>query len=572
MATQEDRAVKAAQDTVVRETDEGYRVLGAPEKSVTHQHNIDRIPEVDVTQEMLSESGENPEAWLMYGGNYEQHRYTTCDVITKENVSDLQLEHEMSVGSGSSMEGTPIIVPGDPPIMYQSNGPNHLKAIDPREGEVLWSYTYAVPNDVVLCCDDNNRGVAVLGDKVFMCTLDSGVVAVNRYTGEEEWYASTEDHESGYSATWAPIVHDGKVYTGSAGGEYGVRGFFVALDAETGDEVWRTLTSPDSEWVGDSVNQAAGTVWMTATLDEERGTIYCPVGNPGPDFDGSVRPGPNRNTCGTLALDAETGERGWFHQESSHDIWDYDSSNPRVLIRDLDIDHRHKTQDVVVDAGKTGWAYTMDPDTGELIERSEPGVQQLNMYKMIPHIDEGRRIPFMPGGMGGNDWQPATYCPETGLMYFKMHNNFQEAWWRFEEYEEGKKYWGGVLEDVTEAEPEDYNGKIGVIAAIDPASGECVWQDWIESDIYLWGGSMSTATGLVFAGTQEGEIVAYDGETGERLFEYDVGDTPVSSSPSSWYDPETEKQYLAFQVGGSGWLRRGTRDDRLLIFSMEAGS
>ncbi|WP_254547170.1 pyrroloquinoline quinone-dependent dehydrogenase [Halomarina pelagica] len=570
MSIEEDRAVQAAQDTVVRETDNGYRVLGAPEKSVTHQHDIDRIPEKDVTQEMLSNSGENAECWLMYGGNYEQHRYTTADVITPENIDDLELEHEMRVGSGSSMEGTPLVVPGDPPVMYQSNGPNHVKAIDPREGDVLWSYTYAVPSDVVLCCDDNNRGVAVYGDKIFMCTLDSGVIALDRYTGEEVWYTSTADHERGYSATWAPIVHDGTLYTGSAGGEYGVRGFHTALDTETGEQKWFTHTCPEGEWVGDSINQAAGTNWMTATLDEERNRLYLPVGNPGPDFDGSVRPGPNRNTCGTLCLDAETGERLWFHQESPHDVWDYDSACPRVFIKDLEIAHRNQTKDVVVDAGKTGWAYTVDAETGELIERSEPGVQQLNMFRMIPHIDEGRRGTFMPGGMGGNDWQPPAYSPETGLIYYKMHNNAQEAWWRFEEFEEGKKYWGGILEDETEAMPDEYNGHIASIVALDPATGERVWRDWIDSDTYLWGGSMATATGLVFAGTQNGNLIAYDGETGERVWEFDCGDTPLSASPMSWYDPGTEKQYIAIQVGGSGWLRRGKRDDRLLIFSMAA--
>jgi alcohol dehydrogenase (cytochrome c) len=570
MATQEDRAVQAAQDTVVRETDEGYRVLGAPEKSVTHQHNIDRIPEVDVTQEMLSNSGDDPESWLMYGGNYEQHRHTTCDIITPENLDDLELEHDMSVGAGSSMEGTPIVVPGDPPIMYQTNGPDHLKAIDPREGEVLWSYTYAVPNDVVLCCDDNKRGAAVYGDTVYITTLDSGVQALDRYTGEEKWYTSTENHEHSYSATWAPIVHDGVLFTGSAGGEYGVRGFFTALDAETGDEVWRVHTSPEEEWVGDHINQSGATVWMNPTVDEERGVLYCPMGNPSPDFDGSVRPGPNRNTCGTLCLDMETGKHLWFHQESSHDIWDYDSPCPRMLIRDLEIEHRNTTQDAICSAGKTGWAYTLDPDSGQLIERSEPGVQQLSMFRMIPHIDEGRRMPFMPGGMGGNDWQPPSYSPETGLCYFKMHNNGQEAWWRFEEYEEeGQKYWGGVLEDVIETMPDDYNGHISSISAIDPASGEVVWQDWIDSDTYLWGGSMTTPTGLMFTGTQNGTFIAYDGESGNRLWEFDTGDAAISSSPMSWYDPDAGKQYIAIQVGGSGWLRRGQRDDRLLIFSME---
>ncbi len=569
MSIEEDRAVQAAQDTVVRETDQGYRVLGAPEKSVTHQHNVDKIPEKEITEEMLKESGEDPEAWLVYGKNYEQHRHTTADVITPENVEDLELEYELNVGSGSSMEGTPLIVPGDPPIMYQSNGPNHMKAIDPREGEVLWSYTYAVPSDIVLCCDDNNRGGAVWKDKVYMTTLDSGVVALDRYTGEEVWQTSTADHEAGYSATWAPQIYDGKLFTGSAGGEYGVRGFHTALDAETGEEEWFTHTSPEEEWVGDSIEQSCATNWMGATVDTEENRLYLPQGNPGPDFDGSVRPGPNRNSAGTLCLDMDTGERLWFHQESPHDVWDYDSACPRILIRDLEVEHRDQVTDAVVDAGKTGWVYTMEADTGQLIERSEPGVQQLNMYTMIPHIDEGRRIPFMPGAMGGNDWQPPSYNPDLGLAYFKMHNSPQEAWWRFEEYEEGKKYWGGILEDETEARPDGYNDHISAIIAVDPATGKRVWRDWIDSDIYLWGGTMSTSTGLMFAGTQNGNMIAYDGETGDRLWEFDCGEPAISGDPISWYDPGTEKQYVAVQIGGSGWLRRGKRDDRLVVWSME---
>jgi len=572
MAIEEDRAVKAAQDTVVRETDQGYRVLGSPEESVTHQHDTDRIPRRDITEEDIVDSADDPASWLTYGGNYEQHRCTTADVITPETVGDLELEYELHVGAESSMEGTPLVVPGDPTVMYQSNGPNHVKAIDTRAGEVLWSYTYAVPSDVVLCCDDNNRGVAVLGDKVYMTTLDSGVVALNRYTGEEEWYTSTADHESGYSATWAPVVYDGKVLTGSAGGEYGVRGFHVALDAETGDEVWRTMTSPDEEWVGDSIEQSCATNWMTATIDTEKEKLYMPVGNPGPDFDGSVRPGPNRNSAGTLCLDLQTGEREWFHQESPHDVWDYDSAAPRLLIPDFEMEHRDFEGDAVVSFGKTAWGYTLDADTGKLLNRSEPGVQQLNMFRMIPHIDEGRRMPFMPGAMGGNDWQPPAYNPDLGLAYFKMNNSPQEAWWRFEEYEEGKKYWGGILEDEIDQPPEGYNDHISAVGAVDPETGQLVWRDWIDSDAYIWGGLLTTESGVVFGGTQNGDVIAWDGETGDRLWEYSTGETAISGSPMSWYDPETDKQYVAIQVGGSGWLRRGTagRDDRLCVFSLGA--
>ena len=574
MGIEEDEAARAAENTILRETDNGYRVLGAPKQSVTHQHDIDRIPEFNVTDELLKQSGTNSESWLMYGGCYEQHRYTTADIMIPETMTNSpELEYTISLSSGSSMQGSPLIVPsfrGGPPIMYQSNGPNHVKAIDAREGEILWSFTYAVPSDLILCCDDSSRGVAVRHDKVYMATLDSGIIALDRYTGEGVWYASTADHKLGYSATWAPIVYNGKVFTGSAGGEYGVRGFHTALDAQTGDEVWFTNTSPKREWVGDSIYQSSATNWTSPTIDSNRGYIYLPTGNPGPVHDGSVRPGPNRNSCGTLALDINTGERLWFHQESPHDLWDYDSSCPRVLIRDLHFPHRKETKDVIVNAGKTGWSYTTDAESGELVVRSEPGVQQINMYTMIPHIDEGRRLPFMPGAVGGNNWQPPTYNRETGLIYYKMNNSPSEAWWRFEEYEEGRKYWGGILEDETESIPYDYNGHISAIVAIDPTTGKRIWRDWVDSDLYLWGGMLSTATGLVFAGTQNGNLVCFDGETGDRLWEYDLGPTPVSGDPISWYDPGTEKQYIAVQIGGSGWLRRGQRDDRLAVFSMKS--
>ncbi|MDG5820777.1 PQQ-binding-like beta-propeller repeat protein [Natronococcus sp. A-GB7] len=566
MALRNDRAVEAAREIELTEIEDGYTLTNLPDESVTEQHDTDRIPELDVDQEMLSETSENPESWLMYGGGYEQQRNTTADVITPDNVDELELEYELSVGTGSSMEGTPIVVPGDPPIMYQTNGPNHVKAIDAREGEVLWSYTYAPPIDVILCCDDNNRGAAVYGDRVYVTTLDAGVVALDRYTGEEEWYTQTADHEVGYSATWAPVVYEGTVYTGSAGGEYGVLGFLAALDAENGDEVWHSDTLPEDEWIGASRDNGCGTSWMTPTIDEERGQLYTPIGNPGPDFDGTVRPGPNFPTCGTLTMDLESGEIQWGFQESPHDVWDYDSAAPRVLVRDIEIDGEET--DVVIGAGKTGWTYMLDPDEGYLYERSEEICQHINMWGMISHISEDEYVPFVPGAPGGNDWQPPSYSPETGLAYFVAQNFPQDLYWRYETYDEGEPYWGGGLEDPADEMPDDWNGYITHFSAVDPSTGEVVWQDQIESDHYMWGGSMSTSTGLVFNGTQNGEFVAYDGESGDRLWEYEF-DVPISASPMSWYDPDEERQYVAVQVGGSGWLRQGPRGDTLAVFSME---
>ncbi|GAA0472137.1 PQQ-binding-like beta-propeller repeat protein (plasmid) [Halococcus dombrowskii] len=571
MAIEEDKAVKAAAETIVEETELGYQVFDAPDEAVLDQTDTDRIPEVEVTQEMLTNAGEDPESWLMFGNNYEQHRHTTADIITPENVTELEVEYDLEVGANSSMEGSPVIVPGDPPIMYQTNGPSHVKAIDAREGDILWSFTFPAPDDAVLCCDDNNRGVAVWKDTIYMTTLDSGVQALNRYTGEEEWYASTADHKEGYSATWAPIIYDGVLFTGSAGGEYGVRGFHCAFDAETGEELWRMNPCTEDEYVGDSIKQSGGTNWMTATFDTERELLYINVGNPSPDFNGTVRPGPNRNTCSTLCLDPETGEIQWAHQESSHDIWDYDSASVRMLIRDLDIPHLDEHTDVVYNAGKTSWGYTMDADTGELLVRSRPLTQQINMMKMVPHVEEERDYVMLPGLLGGQDWQPPSYSPETGLCYHKLLNTPHNIQWRNEEYKPGEKFWGGIVDVEPEEEriPDEWNGHISAIVAMDPATGKIAWRDWIDSDRYLWGGTMTTSTGLLFAGTQNGNMIAYDAENGERLWEFDLSDKAVSGDPVSWYDPGSGKQYIAIQVGGSGFVGRGPRGDRLVVFSLE---
>jgi alcohol dehydrogenase (cytochrome c) len=572
MATEENEAVKAARETITEETELGYQVFNAPDEPVLDQQDTDRIPRFDVTQEMLNEAGQDPESWLMFGKNYENHRHSTCDVITKDNVDELQLEYDIEVGANSSMEGTPVIVPGDPPVMYQTNGPSHVKAIDARNGEILWAYTYPAPEDAVLCCDDNNRGVAVWQDKIYLTTLDSGVQALDRYTGEEVWYESTADYKKGYSATWAPIVYDGKLFTGSAGGEYGVRGFHCAFDAETGEELWRFNTCPEEEYVGDSIKQSGGTNWMTPTLDPEREMLYMAIGNPSPDFNGTVRPGPNRNTCSTLAVDLHTGDIEWAHQESSHDIWDYDSANQRLLIRDVEVDHRDYEGDIVYNAGKTSWGYTMDADTGELLERSEALTQQINFMNMVPHVEEEREYVMLPGLLGGVDWQPPAYNPQTGLCYHKALNTPHKVAWRDEEYKPGEKFWGGIVDVEPDEEhiPDEWNGHISAICAVDPTTGQVVWRDWIDSDRYLWGGTMSTESGLLFAGTQNGDMIAYDAENGERLWEFDLSDKAIAGDPVSWYDPGTEKQYVAVQVGGSGFVGRGPRGDRLAVFSLEA--
>ncbi|MFB6108372.1 MAG: pyrroloquinoline quinone-dependent dehydrogenase [Haloplanus sp.] len=569
MQLSDDAAVQAARDITVEKTDAGYEIRGAPDEHVTAQHDTDQIPEKDVTQEMIANTRGDPTSWLTYGGGYKQHRYTTADVITKENVDGLQLEYLVQTGTLSSMEGTPLIVPGDPPIMYQTNGPDHGKAINARTGEILWSYVYPNPQDNVVCCDANTRGFAIWGDKVYMGTLDSGVVALDRYTGEKQWYQSTAENHAGYSLTAAPIAYDGKIFVGSAGADYGIRGFRAALDAESGEMLWKSTNVPKDKWVGDSYVHAGASSWQAPAVDTERNMLYFPSGNPGPDFNGAVRPGPNRYSTGTIAVDADTGDVEWHFADSLHDTWDYDSSCPKLLIRDQRI--RGESHDVVVHGGKTGWTYTQDADTGKLLRRSEESIQHINMWEMVPYDEnEDDRLQYVPANLGGNNWQPPSYSPKTGLVYVKQQNQPVELTWKHPNYEQGVYYLAGGIYDWPDLTniPEEWNGKTSAIVALDPITGERVWREWSRDDTYLLGGSLTTATGLTIMGTQKGRVVAFDGETGERLWEEQLG-ASISGSPVSWYDPGTEKQYVAVQVGGAGPFHAGRRGSTIGVFALQ---
>ncbi|NEU57949.1 PQQ-binding-like beta-propeller repeat protein [Halorussus sp. MSC15.2] len=272
----------------VRTTEDGTVVRYLADGPETIRQSDQQIPELNVTQEMLLDSGDDPQSWLMYGGGYRQQRFTSADVITPENVSELSLEYTIKTDEKGKLEGTPIVVPSDPPIMYQTNGPDVVRAVNARSGEVLWVYRFAPdqqgPDEKppLTCCGVNNRGAAVLGDTLYMTTLTADVVAINRYTGEQKWLYNSAPTGQGYSATWAPVVYNGSILNGSAGGEYGVQGFIESIDAETGEREWRTSMLPKEQWVGDAWKNGAATNWMTITVDPDTDTLYANVGNPVP--------------------------------------------------------------------------------------------------------------------------------------------------------------------------------------------------------------------------------------------------------------------------------------------------
>ncbi|PSP54620.1 dehydrogenase [Halobacteriales archaeon QS_1_67_19] len=556
----------------VRRTEEGLVVEYHADGPTTERFDTQQIPELDVTQEMLLESGDDPESWLLYGGDYEQQRFTTADVVGPENVTDLELEFTIETEEQGKHEGTPLIVPSDPPIMYQTNGPDVLRAINARSGEVLWTYRYAPDEDgpddrpALLCCGVNNRGAAVLGDTVYMTTKDANVVALDRYTGEQRWLYNSASTSEGYSATWAPIVYDGSILNGSAGGEYGVRGFIESIDAESGEQEWRTSMVPEDQWVGESWRHGAATNWMSVTVDPDTDTLYAPIGNPGPDVNGIVRPGPNVYSDSVIALDTTDGSIQWYFQEVQHDWWDWDASTPPVLFeREVDGERRK----VVSHPGKTAWNYLLDAGDGKLYERSREISQHLNMWNLPQETLE--ETPWiMPSADGGSEWNPASYSRETGNLHVKAMNYPSKFQWdEVDEWSYGSTYLGGnftvypAMDDPGPA-PEAWDQQPAYFSAVDPVSGEVVWQDrW---DDLSMGGSLSTTTGLTFTGNGAGEFIAYDSETGERLWQHEF-DASVNASPMTWVDPGTDKQYIAVQAGGGG-LRSPNNGNEIAVFSL----
>jgi len=556
----------------VRHTDEGTVVEYLADGPRTVRRSQQEIPELDVTQEMLLDAGEDPESWLMYGHGYAQQRYTTADVIRRRNVEDLSLEYTVETEESGRHEGTPVVVPSDPPIMYQTNGPGTLRAIDARSGEVIWTYRYA-PDDnnpeqrpAIYCCGSNNRGVAVLGDTLYMTTLDASIVAIDRYTGQQQWWYDSAPTGEGYSATWAPVVYDGYILNGSAGGEYGVRGFIEAVDVESGERAWRTWMTPRSQWIGDSWRNGAATNWMTITVDPEENLLYANIGNPGPDVNAAVRPGPNVYSDSVVALDTESGDVEWYFQEVPHDWWDWDASTPPVLFED-EVDGENRK--LVTHPGKTGWNYLLDAADGRLYERSREFCQHLNMWNLPQETLEDTPW-IMPSADGGSEWNPASYSPRTGYLYVKAMNypsRFQ--WDEVGEWEYPSQYLGGsftvypAMDDPGEA-PVEWNQQQAIFSAVDPVSGEVVWQEqWPE---YAMGGSLSTATQLTFTGNGAGEFIAFDSGTGDRLWSHQF-DASVNASPMSWYDPAEGKQYVAVQAGGGG-LRSVQDGNTIAVFSL----
>jgi alcohol dehydrogenase (cytochrome c) len=477
-----------------------------------------------VTWERLVNAESEPENWMMYSGTLDSQRYSRLDQINTDNVTELEMKWSYQIPVIDRAETVPTVVDG---IMFITEAPSNLTAVDARTGRVYWRYDHELPEDLRICCGRNNRGVAILGETLFMSTLDAHLVAIDARTGNVLWDVEVADYEAGYSKTAAPLIVKDKVVTGIAGGEFGIRGFIDAYDPVTGELEWRTYAIPgpgepgNDSWSGDSWKTGGAATWITGSYDPDLNLIYWGTGNPGPDWNGDVRLGDNLYSDSALALNGDTGEIAWHFQFTPHDVHDYDSIQVPIL---ADIEYQGSTRKVMMWANRNAFFYTIDRETGEFLEGEayasqtwaqglDPNGRPIRVPGMAPTY-EG--ILVSPPIVGATNWYSPGYSQQTGLFYVTSFDGEQEFFKRDEDYEEGERFTGGGGR---------YNQPMDAfhssIRAINPATAEIEWEFPIMPRSSA--GITTTAGGIVFTGSADGYFFALDAASGEELWHISLG-------------------------------------------------
>lgn len=487
-----------------------------------------------VTWERLLNAADEPENWLMYNGTLDSQRFSGLEQIHSRNVGNLELKWAYQIPEIDRAETVPLVVDG---IMFVTEAPSNVVALDAETGRQYWRYDHELPDDLRICCGRNNRGVAILGETLYMSTLDAKLVAIDARTGNLLWAKEVAPYQSGYSKTAAPLIVKDQVVTGIAGGEFGIRGFLDSYDATTGDLNWRTDTIPGPDepgnqtWAGESWRTGGSPTWITGSYDPDLDLVYWGTGNPGPDWNGDVRLGDNLYSDSVLALDGVTGNMDWYFQFTPHDIHDWDAIQVPIL---ADIRYEGETRKVMMWANRNAFYYTLDRETGEFLtgkpyalQTWAEGLDENGRPIRVPNMEpspEGTLVSPTIGG-GTNWWSPA-FSPRTGLFYVNAFDGEQLFFIRDEDYVEGEQYTGGGGENAGPIE--NYHS---AIRAIDPASGDVRWEYPIAPR--STSGLLTTAGDLVFGGTVDGYFFAIDAVSGEELWHVAVG-ARVHSAPVTY--------------------------------------
>jgi len=530
---------------------------------------------INVSQQALNAAGAQAANWLHTNGSYDQARYYPGSQINTKNVKDLKPVFVVQTEVLESMETAPIVVDG---VMYLTTAYNHVYAVDAATGKEFWHYKHKMGPVTTFCCGPNNRGVAVVGGRLFMGTLDARLLAFDAKTGNVLWNVEIADPEKGYSETMSPVVVDGKVLIGTNGGEYGIRGFVKAFDANDGKLLWTFYTIPDKGHEGAWATKDAtgrdmhrdiaaekaafakdssfyqtlgGGVWMNPAVDLKERTIWFVAGNPSPDLYGAERPGDNLYTDSLVAVNLDSGAYKCHFQYIAHDVWDLDAVSPPILVEAKD--KSGKMIPAVIHGGKTGHVYVHDRKDCSLIRFSEAMIPQENMW-VLP-TPEGARM--LPGANGGVEWNPMSFDAKKRLaialnLHQPMTYHVEAA-----KYPGGSKLWLGGAFKVIASEKQ-----WGRVSAVNVDTGKVAWK--YDTEQPLMGGGLATGGGLYFFGEGNGNFNALDSSNGKKLWSFNCGAGANAMAVSYMVKG---KQYVAMGCGGNTQIdfKRG---NSLFVFAL----
>ena len=535
--------------------------------------------QAQVTEEMLAGDQASTGDVLTNGMGRDLQRYSPLDKLNKDNVSRLQPVWAFSLGGEKQrgQETQPLVYDG---VMYITGSYSRIFAIDIETGDELWQYDARLPEGILPCCDVVNRGAAIYNDKVYFGTLDARIVALDAKTGDVVWRDQIADYKAGYSYTAAPLIVNGLVITGNSGGEFGVVGAVQARDAETGDLVWNrptieghmgqlngedsTMTGTlNATWPGDMWQNGGGATWLGGSYDIDTDTLVFGSGNPSPwnsHLRGAGSPndgntGDNLYAASRIGIDPATGEIKWHYQTTPREGWDYDGVNEVVSFVDAEGNQRFATAD------RNGFFYILNREDGAFVE-AWPFVKDITWAEGIGedgrpiYVEDnrpgdpaaaadgakGETVFAAPGFLGGKNWMPMSYSQKTGLFYVPSNEWGMDIWNEPIAFKKGAAFLGAGFT----IKP-NYEDHIGSLKAIDPNTGEWKWE--YKNDAPLWSGAMSTAGGLVFFGTPEGEFIALDDETGEKLWSFQTG-SGIVGQPVTW--EQDGEQYVSIISGWGG--------------------
>ena len=520
------------------------------------------------TAEQLAKSESDTHNVLTYGMGYGQQRYSPLTQINTRSVKHLVPAWAYPMDSDRGEEAQPFVYQG---VIYFADHQSTV-AVDAKTGKQIWKSKIDYPPETprIVCCGIVNRGVALYDGKVYRATLDDNLIALDAKTGKEVWRQNVIEFKTGYSMTGAPQIADGVIVTGISGADFGTRDFLDGWDPATGKHLWRTYTipgpgEPGSEtWDGDSWQHGGGSTWVTGSYDPELHTLYWGTGNASP-FNPTGRKGDNLYTASVLALDPKTGKIKWHYQFTPNDMFDYDGVNELVQAT---LKIGGKPTKVIMQANRNAFFYVIDRESGKLLAANPFATQnwadKIDMATGRPiesaltaRARAGERVAVRPHLLGGKNWGPMSFNPKTGLAYINTLNYGFSYKIAKQEYRPGLTYMALDRNGCPAGGCNLYDGPRGILKAVDPLTGKAKWE--VPSDLPRWGGTMTTAGGLIFSGQMTGEFEAFDAGTGKKLWQFQTG-SGVVSQPVTW--EQDGVQYIAVGSGGGGVYSLGN-DERL---------